>query len=131
MRTTRMTNAAALLLLFGLLVSLETRSEEPSESWIERLIAVHRPVETLRCDIRRERTMAGKTTTRLSRVWYARGNRLRVEGVSPLPTRVLADGTTSKNGSREILNKKVPKVAHLPFCAMRSMIQGVTLRKRL
>jgi hypothetical protein len=94
MRTALMTNVVALPLLFGLLVSLETRSDEPSESWIERLIAVHRPVETLRCDVRRERTMAGKTTTRLSRVWYARGDRLRVEGASPLPTRVLADGTT-------------------------------------
>jgi len=82
-----------LSVLWTLLFPILSQAQSP-ESWIDRLIAVHAPIQTLRCEIRRERTLEGKTTTRLSRVWYARGGRLRVESVTPLPTRVLADGTT-------------------------------------
>ncbi len=86
-------NASPLLLCAVLLFPMGVPAEA-AESWVERLIATHAPIESLRCEIRRERTVEGKTFTRVSRVWYARGKRLRVETLAPLPTRVLADGTT-------------------------------------
>jgi len=60
----------------------------------ERLIAAHEAIRTVRCDVRRETVVDGKRVNTLSRVWYERPDRLRVETVTPEPRRILVDGTT-------------------------------------
>jgi len=59
----------------------------------ERLLVGHDAIRTVRCDIRRETAVDGRRVKTLSRVWYARPDRLRVETVTPEPRRILVDGT--------------------------------------
>ena len=60
---------------------------------LERLLAENGRTHTLRCEIRRELEMEGVTLPTLSRIWFERPDRLRVETALPEPRRIVADGT--------------------------------------
>ncbi len=72
---------------------LATGSQLPARTLAEQLIAADAAITSVRCDIRRETLVAGQRVHTLSRVWYARPDRLRVETVTPEPRRILVDGT--------------------------------------
>ncbi len=69
-------------------------AEKPQRTLAEDLIASYETVQTMRCDIRREVDVDGKLQTSLSRVWFQRPNRLRVDAVSPTPRGIVVDGAT-------------------------------------
>lgn len=60
----------------------------------ERLICESGKIRTMRCDVRRETDLDGKRVTILSRVWFERPDRLRVDTVMPDSRRIVVDGTT-------------------------------------
>lgn len=74
-----------------LAIALPAMGAEPTLA--ERLLAEYETIRTVRCDIRRETLVDGRRVNTLSRVWYERPDRLRVETVTPEPRRILVDGT--------------------------------------
>lgn len=58
----------------------------------DRLLAQSGRIRTMRCEIRREVETGGQSMVNLSRVWFSRPDRLRVEMVSPEARRIVADG---------------------------------------
>jgi len=76
-----------------ILATLSAGAETVMPTLAEQLIATNDAIETVRCDIRRETLVDGRRVHTLSRVWYARPDRLRVETVTPEPRRILVDGT--------------------------------------
>lgn len=79
-----------LLGLLGCLVCASARADEV----VDALLEGYRGIDTLRCDVRRERTAGDETLRRLSRVYYADGNRIHVENVTPFRRRIVSDGRT-------------------------------------
>jgi len=67
---------------------------DAAESFADRLLDDSGRIRTIRCDIRRETEVAGKRVTILSRVWFERPDRLRVDTVMPDTRRIVVDGTT-------------------------------------
>lgn len=65
-----------------------------SESLVERLLGESAKIQTIRCDIRRDLAVEGSRTTTLSRIWFERPDRLRVDTVIPDARRIVVDGTT-------------------------------------
>ncbi len=63
-------------------------------SLVSELLEQSLQIETIRCDIRREADIDGRRTTTLSRVWFQRPDRLRVETVMPFSRCIVVDGTT-------------------------------------
>jgi hypothetical protein len=61
--------------------------------FVERLLKPYERVRTVRCDVRRTSGSDERQIRTLSRVWWARPDRLHVEGVAPLPRRHVCDGT--------------------------------------
>ncbi|MBT7067193.1 MAG: hypothetical protein HN919_12875 [Verrucomicrobia bacterium] len=55
-------------------------------------MAHNESIRTVQCDIRREVEISDRVMTTLSRVWFARGDRLCVETVIPVPRRIVVDG---------------------------------------
>lgn len=84
----RMVGILCLVMASGI---VQGRSGE--ESLAERLIKEDEKILTMRCDIRRETEVDGKRMTTLSRVWFERPDRLRVETVMPDARRIVVDGT--------------------------------------
>ncbi len=69
---------------------------EPAQpgTLVDALIATNAKIETVRCEVRRETEVDGKLgPATLSRVWFQRGNLLRVETLSPQARRIVVDGT--------------------------------------
>lgn len=82
------------LILLSLCLALTGFAEQqPPVTVVGRLIADYASVKTVRCDIRRETRVEGRRVKTLSRVWYQRPDRLRVETVTPEPRRIIVDGT--------------------------------------
>ncbi|MCX7817631.1 MAG: hypothetical protein N2652_00190 [Kiritimatiellae bacterium] len=61
---------------------------------VSNLLAGYDEIATVRCDVHREATGPQGTVRRLSRVIWARPDRLLSETFSPLRRRVVSDGTT-------------------------------------
>lgn len=80
------------LLLPAVIAPLSLPAQTNAPTTVEQLIANHERIQTLRCDIRRETIVGGRRMQTLSRVWYQRPDRLRVETVMPDPRRILVDG---------------------------------------
>lgn len=70
------------------------RAQTNEVSLADRLVAENESIRTMRCDIRRETDVNGKSMTTLSRVWFERPDRLRVETVMPDARRIVVNGTT-------------------------------------
>lgn len=81
-----------LILMTGMAV-LSAAAETVAPTLVQQLIATNEAIRTVRCDIRRETLVDGRRVHTLSRVWYERPDRLRVETVTPEPRRILVDGT--------------------------------------
>ena len=62
------------------------------ETLVDRLLASYDGVETLQCEIRKVTEAAGRKVRTLSRVYYARPNRIHVGNVTPLKRTIVADG---------------------------------------
>jgi hypothetical protein len=58
----------------------------------DRLLAENGKILSVRCEIRRETEVGGTTVPTLSRVWFERSDRLRVETVTPDARRIVVDG---------------------------------------
>ncbi len=85
-----------LLILGGALLwtSVTAAPDSTEQTLVQELLAAHADIKTMRCDVRREVDVDGQLKTSLSRVWFERPNRLRVESVSPTPRGIVVDGTT-------------------------------------
>jgi hypothetical protein len=70
--------------------SLVAAESEPT--LVDQLIQANRRIRSLQCDIRREVESGEKIVTTLSRLSFRRGDRLRVETVTPAPRRIAVDG---------------------------------------
>lgn len=88
-----MRNRCYFAVLAAVLLAMSAGAEPAAPTLAERLIAAHEVIRTVRCDIRRETVVEGRRVNTLSRVWYERPDRLRVETVTPEPRRILVDGT--------------------------------------
>lgn len=64
-----------------------------AETLAERLIASYDGVQAVQCEVRRDSSAGGRMGRRLSRVYFRRPDCLHVQTVSPLPRRIVADGT--------------------------------------
>ncbi len=82
-----------ILALVMVIAALSVRADSVTPTLAEQLIVANEAITTVRCDIRRETLVDGRRVHTLSRVWYARPDRLRVETVTPEPRRILVDGT--------------------------------------
>ncbi len=60
---------------------------------VSNLVAAYEPIASVRCDVRREVAGPHGTVRRLSRVVWARPERLYSENFSPVRRRVVSDGT--------------------------------------
>jgi len=81
------------LVLMMVMAALSAGAETVAPTLADQLIATNEAILTVRCDIRRETLVDGRRVHTLSRVWYSRPDRLRVETVTPEPRRILVDGT--------------------------------------
>lgn len=63
-----------------------------AERLVDALIARYEQIETVTCDVRRDLSNDDGRMRWLSRVYYARPDRLHVENHAPLPRRIIADG---------------------------------------
>jgi hypothetical protein len=59
---------------------------------VERLLAESGKIKTIQCEIRREAEAQGQAVPTLSRVWFGRPDRLRVEMSVPEARRIVVDG---------------------------------------
>ncbi len=59
----------------------------------DRLLAENGKTRSMRCEVRRELEAEGGTLLSLSRVWFERPDKLRVQTVAPEARRIVADGT--------------------------------------
>lgn len=59
---------------------------------VERLLEESGKIRSVQCEIRRETEVGGSTVRTLSRVWFERPDRLRVETASPVARRIVVDG---------------------------------------
>ena len=66
----------------------------PAQTAAERLVRSYDAVQSLSCEIRRDKPLPnGETLRMLSRVQWQRPNRLNSETVQPIPRRTVSDGT--------------------------------------
>jgi hypothetical protein len=65
---------------------------EPEPTLVDQLIRANKRIRSLQCDIRREVESGENIVTTLSRLSFKRGDRLRVETVTPTPRRIVVDG---------------------------------------
>lgn len=64
-----------------------------AETLADRLVAGYDAVQSVQCEVRRDTSSDGRMGRRLSRVYFRRPDHLHVQVVSPLPRRIVADGT--------------------------------------
>jgi hypothetical protein len=84
-----------MMIMAGLFMAGSGLGGEPNTgSLAERLLAESGKIRTVRCEIRRELEAGGNVMQTLSRVWYERPDKLRVETVTPEARRIVADGTS-------------------------------------
>jgi hypothetical protein len=76
----------------GLLVRCCLAAEPEANAVVERLLAESGKVKSIQCEIRRETEAEGGSMSFLSRVWYERPDRLKVEMALPEQRRIVADG---------------------------------------
>jgi hypothetical protein len=81
--------AALNILALGGILAMTARGE----TLVDRLLARYDVVQSVQCEVRREVETQAGNSRRLSRVFYAKPDRLHVQAVSPLPRRIVADGT--------------------------------------
>ncbi|MEI7435644.1 MAG: hypothetical protein WCL16_02410 [bacterium] len=74
-------------------LSMLAVSPLPAATLADRLLASYDAVQTMTCEIRRDTEAGGQRVRFLSRIAYARPDRLNVENVEPLARRIVADGT--------------------------------------
>lgn len=65
-----------------------------AQSMVEGLLASYDAVTTVVCQVRKETTSPAGSVRTLSRVYYAKPDRLHVENVSPVKRRIVCDGRT-------------------------------------
>ena len=63
------------------------------ETLVDRLLASYDGVQSLQAEIRKDTKAGGMDMRKLSRVYFARPDRLHVETFSPVNRRIVADGT--------------------------------------
>ena len=63
-----------------------------AQTTAERLASAYTAVTSMTCTVRREVVAEGREALHLSRVWFARPDRLRVEASLPVARKIVADG---------------------------------------
>jgi hypothetical protein len=63
-----------------------------SQALSDRLLAENEKIQSVQCEIHRETDVAGRAVQTLSRVWFQRPDRLRVETAAPEVRRIVVDG---------------------------------------
>lgn len=64
-----------------------------AQSTVSNLIAAFDVIDRVQCDVRRDTEAGVQRGRMLSRVSFARPDRLHVDNISPLPRRIVCDGT--------------------------------------
>ncbi len=83
------------VLMLGMgLVAASVATHDAGASLVDALLAESLGIRTIRCDVRREVVVDGVRSATLSRVWFKRPDRLRVETLLPVPRRIVVDGKT-------------------------------------
>jgi hypothetical protein len=90
---TKITTHGLGLLAAFLTAGIGLAGEPMTMSLADRLLAENGKIRSVRCEIRREVEVEGGTLQSLSRVWFERPDKLRVETVTPEARRIVADGT--------------------------------------
>lgn len=67
-------------------------SPASAETMMEKLLVENQKIRTIQCEIRHETEVGGQVVRTLSRVWFERPDRLRVETVTPNLRRIVVDG---------------------------------------
>jgi len=62
------------------------------ETWVQETLAGYQAIETASCEVRRLTVAPDRRVRTLSRVHWAKGDRIHVDSVVPLPRRHVADG---------------------------------------
>lgn len=75
-----------------LLITLLLASTLPA-SEVDRLLNEYQQIKTVTCQIRRTVSGDAGNVQFISRVYWQNGNRLHVENLTPLPRRIISDGT--------------------------------------
>jgi hypothetical protein len=79
------------VLVFAIL-ALGAARGAPAQTLAERLASAYTAVTSMTCTVRREVVSDGREALHLSRVWFARPDRLRVESSLPVARKIVADG---------------------------------------
>lgn len=64
-----------------------------AQSTVSNLLAAFDVVDRVQCDVRRDTEAGARRGRMLSRVSFAKPDRLHVDNISPLPRRIVCDGT--------------------------------------
>ena len=79
--------------MIGLILTVLAAGGVRAEPVLERVLASYDSVQNLSCEIRRDTPLPdGQTLRMLSRVYYARPDKLHVENYSPVKRRIVSDG---------------------------------------
>ncbi|MBU4460237.1 MAG: hypothetical protein KJ579_06700 [Verrucomicrobia bacterium] len=70
-----------------------TPSPAAAQSTVSNLLAAFDVVDRVQCDVRRDTEAGARRGRMLSRVSFAKPDRLHVDNISPLPRRIVCDGT--------------------------------------
>jgi hypothetical protein len=65
----------------------------PAATLVDRWLADYEKIQSVVCEVRKDSEARGYKVRTLSRVFYERPDRLNVENVTPVPRRIVADGT--------------------------------------
>jgi len=61
---------------------------------VEQLITGYESIQSVSCEVRRDADSGGTQVRALSRVFFQKPDKLHVDNVTPLPRRIVSDGTT-------------------------------------
>jgi hypothetical protein len=87
------THPAGCTLLLAAVLCAAGLHPAPAQSTVSNLIASYDAIDLVQCDVRRDTEAGVQHGRKLSRVSFARPDRLHVENVSPLRRRIVSDGT--------------------------------------
>jgi outer membrane lipoprotein-sorting protein len=82
-----------LILALSLCVMLTSATMSPAVTLVDQLLAGYEKIQSLSCEVRRDAESRETKVKALSRVYFERPDKLHVENVTPLPRRIVADGT--------------------------------------
>lgn len=77
-----------------LMIVLSSALMSSAETLVDKLLAGYDTIQSVTCEVRRDAESGKNKVKALSRVYFQHPDKLHVDNVTPLPRRIVSDGTT-------------------------------------